>query len=384
MRVIQKIRRLRGDDKGQVLMTSGVMMFFVFIVFTYSINTAGVLRRRIQMQNAVDSGAIAGALWQARGLNLVQMLNNFHYNSNDAIAKLMNFNYGVCVSTIPAKACCFLCVFGAPAACFYHDVVACPACRDGMPLLDNAQNIISEFVTFSQDAIVQVIPGVTVLQANYYAEINGADPALGVISEAASTLFNLPSVTLPDPVYILPLNLQNLFGLGLSKSGGSYPWNFRLPTGQFVPATPGCGPNSPSDGELGWKDEEFYCGQPGVLTWMSLSNSRPEILGLGLSPWMADIAYGWAPMEEYVGGDEVAVGRDAPRFWFEQGGNSYGREMEWPIQMVLASSQVDSVSGKNPLVNEKGPADFYPRLVPVNIGGSSLFSGISEAMGIFH
>ncbi len=80
-----RARALRSDDRGQVMLLSGMMVFVVLIMTIFTFDTGKAIYNRIIAQNAVDSAADAAALWQARGCNLLQHLNNLHYNVNVAI-----------------------------------------------------------------------------------------------------------------------------------------------------------------------------------------------------------------------------------------------------------------------------------------------------------
>src|ERR1700723_2974000 len=81
----KKIRQLRGDEGGSVLLLSGMMSFLIAIMALYAVDTSQAVYNRITSQNAADSAAETAALWQARGLNVEQQLNDFHYIFNETL-----------------------------------------------------------------------------------------------------------------------------------------------------------------------------------------------------------------------------------------------------------------------------------------------------------
>jgi hypothetical protein len=71
----KRLARLHSDEGGQVLwffvLTIAALVMLVAFVF----NTGKQVTRKIEMQNAVDTAAISGATWVARGLNVMSMNN---------------------------------------------------------------------------------------------------------------------------------------------------------------------------------------------------------------------------------------------------------------------------------------------------------------------
>ena len=45
----------------------------------FAADTSQAVYNRITAQNAADAAAATASLWQARGLNQIQILNNFHF-----------------------------------------------------------------------------------------------------------------------------------------------------------------------------------------------------------------------------------------------------------------------------------------------------------------
>ena len=75
------IGRRLGDERGSV----GVLLAFVIFVVVGMVmmtwNTAQLSKEKMRLQNAADAAALEHAIWQARGLNAVQNLNDEAYFS---------------------------------------------------------------------------------------------------------------------------------------------------------------------------------------------------------------------------------------------------------------------------------------------------------------
>ena len=90
-RIIGKLRGLHRDDDGQAIIFAA-LVFVVLVCFAAMVVDVGeVVTWRIRMQNAVDAAALACGTWQARGLNMLQVLNDAHWGIRAA-------NYATCIA----------------------------------------------------------------------------------------------------------------------------------------------------------------------------------------------------------------------------------------------------------------------------------------------
>lgn len=75
-----KLLRIGGsrvrDDRGSVGVLVALAMFFVMGMLAMTFNTARMSTEKMRLQNAVDAAALEHAAWQARGMNMIQNLNN--------------------------------------------------------------------------------------------------------------------------------------------------------------------------------------------------------------------------------------------------------------------------------------------------------------------
>jgi hypothetical protein len=288
-------RRARGfndNEDGSVLLMSGMMMFVVAIFALTTLNISETYYRKIQVQVAVDSAADSAALWQARGLNLGQHLNNLHYDVNTYTAIAL---YASCCSC-PLKDIPYV------GYIFYALCIPCP-------FIDDGQYLFAEAVNFLQEAINIIFPVVTFLQANEHARVNGADPLLDSMAdyfgEVASGIPGLSSlvgngnlgldILSGIPLYAFPLDPTELL-IGLTaKEGESFPYDLGEVGNGIVEFCGGFSitPLLVPGNEWGWTDDWYFAGT-GYMTWiagkqsgMALTNGRrDELSGIGDQPWL--------------------------------------------------------------------------------------------------
>ena len=406
LRVITDIRR---DERGQVIVPAGVMAFFLFLMLVYAVNMGGMIQRRIQAQNAVDSGAMAAALWQARGVNTIQMLNNLHYNANRGLGYLTGVLYGSCIATVAFD----LCTWspwppGASKVCGGLRKISCPVCK-ALPWADNAQYIIAKAIDSIQIVVKNSFPIIAFLRANHYATLNNADD----VSEILKSVVNLKLDFIPSAwidnlpktgIRIVPINPHgsnpfdiDVLSLGVElQSSDQFPWKFDLPWIEQIRLLLKLGPlpiygspcqfsdPRPEANKWGWADS-YYCGNPGAVTWIAGVKQMPDLLGIGNLPWFTALHEGsWAPVDDYVGNYDEATGlwSGGPQLWNESSVPlSNDHPVRWPAGLVVATSQVDG----DP-VQPKGLANAYPRLVPVKWLGieGNLLDGIALPTDVYH
>ncbi len=62
-------------SKGQTAVLLLVTIPVILLIISYTLSNGKLIYRKIKLQNAVDGAAYTGALWQARGLNVISDLN---------------------------------------------------------------------------------------------------------------------------------------------------------------------------------------------------------------------------------------------------------------------------------------------------------------------
>ena len=81
MRHLRHWRRNLASDRGSVGVVVALFIFFAMGLMTMTWNTAQLSKAKMRLQNAADAAALAHAVWQARGMNAVQNLNDEMYES---------------------------------------------------------------------------------------------------------------------------------------------------------------------------------------------------------------------------------------------------------------------------------------------------------------
>ena len=84
-------RRMAGrlkSERGSVGVVVALVIFLVMGMLTMTWNTAQLSKAKMRLQNAADSAALAHAVWQARGMNAVQNINDEMYEALGLALKL--------------------------------------------------------------------------------------------------------------------------------------------------------------------------------------------------------------------------------------------------------------------------------------------------------
>ncbi len=78
--LIERWRARIAGNQGSVGILMALVMFFVCGMLIMTWNTYTLSREKIRLQNAVDAAALEHAVWQARGMNTIQHLNDEGYD----------------------------------------------------------------------------------------------------------------------------------------------------------------------------------------------------------------------------------------------------------------------------------------------------------------
>jgi hypothetical protein len=314
IRACRRICRLRSDENGSVLLLSGMMVFLVTMFAVLALDTSEAIHRRITAQNAADAAADAAALWQARGCNLLQHLNNLHYALNSVAATVELTQFGACIAAGPARIIGN--VYGG-----WGELAARVLCAwcDLAPKTDQAQSAASDVILNLQSAVETAIPWVVFYAANDAARGSGADPLAEVLAQYSSDIIsrlglsvnalqdaaNQPGLS-KTPIYAYPLNTgqgylppDNVSLHVHQERGKAPPWVFvqhddllgwmLLGMAKAGAALGQC-PEFPKYNNFGWggdeEPESYYWGNPGYMTWIAGKKRRPELAGLGKLRWL--------------------------------------------------------------------------------------------------
>ena len=76
MKLIYKRLKSGHDDQGgQTLIFIAIVMFALVCFFALVINVGDRVTAKVEMQNSADAAVMAGGIWNARGMNMISILN---------------------------------------------------------------------------------------------------------------------------------------------------------------------------------------------------------------------------------------------------------------------------------------------------------------------
>lgn len=381
MNIISKIKHLRRDTGGSVLLLSGTMMFLVVIAVLLNGDMNQGVYDRIQAQNAVDAAAETAALWEARGCNLLQHLNNLHYDGNKILFIAESASLTGCAAAILAVPVAIAAHIWPPALAAANAAAgaACGVCTPA-PYIDEGQEYFATAINKCQQLAQNLFPLLTLGYANSVAGEAGADDLTQVIPQylgslldaggvhwdgldtVASAMGCLPSIV---DVRAVPLTLigdDKFFEFGVkTQEGDGLPWKTPdwwntmaqtvYPAAKTECQLPGFDLASVFNSIMGddrgdkwgWKDK-YYRGNPGYMTWVAGKLSRDEVAGLGRLRWL---------YSDSTAGIEES---EKTHLYAKETLNPEGIKLMVPAFLALASSQVegDPVVSQTDNVNAEG------------------------------
>jgi len=228
-KLLARVKTLRSDERGSLTLLAGMMVFLVTIFGVLAFDTNMAIYNRIVAQNAVDSAADSAALWEARGCNMLQNLNNLHYDVDLALGIAEDAASAACIASavLLAAELAADAFFGAGEAVIRPIRMAtCVVCAT-MPFIDDAQQQFYALIMPVEQAIVDATPYIAFANANACARGSGADTVGDAIGGALSTVLSSIGITMPGgsgissaissvlgaiPIYAMPLDPDD-FGL---------------------------------------------------------------------------------------------------------------------------------------------------------------------------
>jgi len=414
-KLIAQVHHLRSDQRGSITLLAGMMVFLVSIFGIIAFDTNMAIYNRIIAQNAADSAADSAALWQARGCNLLQELNNLHYDVDIAGCVLEGVSSFACVTAVALLALEAVPIIGEAAAVALP--IVCIAC-DLLPVEDVAQHGFYDALMPLQQGIVDATPFLAFANANANAAGCGADnlltvapaylqsvgsaigqaiPALSSVTTMFSSVLGAIGGALGSTgitIYAMPLDPTSLeLYVKKTDNDGSPPlnWPTIVPEIGNAAGMIGCeeddysgiedSVHNNSEGDSrdnsdgyhptwGWNDQ-YFKGYPGFMTWVAGKTNRDELLGFGDMKWLNG---------GMLNSDYNANGAAVSKLMYTGGNTASGThtKLQIPAFIAIASSQVQGT----PVICH-GDVDARGTLIKVYFpGGSSPTPG--ENFFIYH
>jgi len=75
LKIKNRLHSTHDDQGGQTLIFIAIVMFALVSFFALVINVGDRVTAKVEMQNAADAAVMAGGIWNARGMNMISILN---------------------------------------------------------------------------------------------------------------------------------------------------------------------------------------------------------------------------------------------------------------------------------------------------------------------
>ena len=74
-RIKNRLHSTHDDQGGQTLIFIAIVMFALVAFFALVVNVGDRVTAKVELQNAADAAVMAGGIWNARGMNMISILN---------------------------------------------------------------------------------------------------------------------------------------------------------------------------------------------------------------------------------------------------------------------------------------------------------------------
>jgi len=75
LKIKYRLYSTHDDQGGQTLIFIAIVMFALVCFFALVVNVGDRISAKVEMQNAADAAVMAGGIWNARGMNMISILN---------------------------------------------------------------------------------------------------------------------------------------------------------------------------------------------------------------------------------------------------------------------------------------------------------------------
>jgi hypothetical protein len=73
--IYRRLKSGHDDQGGQTLIFIAIVMFALVAFFALVVNVGDRVTAKVELQNAADASVMAGGIWNARGMNMISILN---------------------------------------------------------------------------------------------------------------------------------------------------------------------------------------------------------------------------------------------------------------------------------------------------------------------
>ena len=171
----RRFLHIMRDDRGAIIHYTAIAAFLIMTFFTMSFDLAKISAYKMQMQNAADSAALEMAVWQARGLNAVQHMNDEVYDIDTAVLAV----YIASATASSASYALLLIPFAGLALFWTAQIAAALLAYAGLA----AHTLSMPFLDGMRDLYVFGSNAAGYVSANELAQKNGAQPIEKIIKQ---------------------------------------------------------------------------------------------------------------------------------------------------------------------------------------------------------
>ena len=228
LKIKNRLHSTHDDQGGQTLIFIAIVMFALVCFFALVVNVGDRVTAKVELQNAADAAVMAGGIWNARGMNIISILN---VGMTECLAFIIFFKafdktYIATKAAIEANKLTAEAMIAMKSIPYVGPVIAAAgeiwkACLKIVEKLSlkiaEKMNKLMKKLTKKDKGLWTVMKGlqkfewfikksapvIAAYEANRIAELNGADPLLKV---PAPVNFTFTAILFPaDPVSGLPV-----------------------------------------------------------------------------------------------------------------------------------------------------------------------------------
>ena len=204
------LKRSHKETNGQAMVFIVLVLFSLVCFFALTINVGHRINNKIQMQNAADASALTAAVWNARGLNAISVLN---VSMTECLALIIMFeafddtleyakiavDINIPIATALSNLPYIGWLFAIWKACLEVTKQALNTLFKGINevmqgAIDPLWNIMKG-LRYAEIGISYAAPAMALVDASRVARLNGADPITDAFSESLTDL--IPDILEP-------------------------------------------------------------------------------------------------------------------------------------------------------------------------------------------
>ncbi|MBW2249274.1 MAG: Tad domain-containing protein [Deltaproteobacteria bacterium] len=228
LKIKNRLHSTHDDQGGQTLIFIAIVMFALVCFFALVVNVGDRVTAKVELQNAADASVMAGGIWNARGMNMISILN---VGMTECLAFIIFFKafdktYIATKAAIEANKLAAEAMIAMKSIPYVGPVIAAAGeiWKKCLELVEKTSlkiaekmNKLMKKLTKKDKGLWKVMkvlqqfergvkisaPIIAAYEANRIAELNGADPLLKV---PAPVNFTFTAILFPaDPVSGLPV-----------------------------------------------------------------------------------------------------------------------------------------------------------------------------------